>query len=88
MSLSVTIAIVEDESTELFHCRSEACLLSLHNHSGGNIYIGEEGVTTATGFQIANNREFQITIYNGDKLYGVVNSGTSQMDILHTQPNP
>jgi hypothetical protein len=29
-----------------------------------------------------------LTIYNEDKLFGVVSNGTATIDILHTQPNP
>lgn len=88
MSLSVTQGTVTATPSEIFHCRAEVCILSLHNHSGGAIYIGGTGVTATTGYQIANNGEFILTIYNEDKLFGVVSQGTATLDILHTQPNP
>jgi hypothetical protein len=88
MSLSVAQGTVTATAREIFHCRAEVCILSLHNHSGGAVYIGEAGVTTTTGYEIRNNGEFILTIYNEDKLFGVVSNGTATIDILHTQPNP
>jgi len=88
MSLSVTQGTATTTASLAFHCRAEVCILSLHNHSGGAIYIGGEGVTTSTGYQVPNSSEFILTIYNEDKLFSVVNNGTATFDILHTQPNP
>jgi hypothetical protein len=88
MSLSVTVATATTTASLAFHCRADVCVLSLHNHSGGSIVIGGAGVTVATGYEIANNGQFTLTIYNEDKLYSVTNSGTKTFDILHTQPNP
>jgi hypothetical protein len=88
MSLSVAQGTVIATAREIFHCRAEVCILSLHNHSGGAIYIGGTGVTPETGYEISNNGEFILTIYNEDKLFGVVSNGTATIDILHTQPNP
>lgn len=88
MTLSVTVGTATTTAAEVFHCRAEACLLSIHNHSGGAVYIGGSAVTTATGYQLRSNAETTLTIYNGDKLYAVVSVGTATIDILHTQPNP
>jgi uncharacterized Zn-binding protein involved in type VI secretion len=88
MSVSVTVATATTTASLAFHCRADVCVLSLHNHSGGSIVIGAENVTVATGYEIANNGEFTLTIYNEDKLYSVTSSGTKTFDILHTQPNP
>lgn len=88
MSLSVTVATATDTASLAFHCRAEVCILSIHNNSGAAIHIGSAGVTTATGYELPHSREFVLTIYNEDKLYGVASSGTRTFDILHTQPNP
>ena len=88
MSLSVTVATATTTASLAFHCRSDVCILSIHNHSGGSIFIGANGVTDATGYQISSGAEFTLTIYNEDKLYSVSSSGTRTFDILHTQPNP
>ena len=88
MSLSVTQGTATATASLAFHCRAEVCILSLHNHSGGAIYIGDSTVTTNTGYEVPNSREFILTIYNEDKLFAVVNNGTATFDILHTQPNP
>lgn len=88
MSLSVTVGTATTTASLAFHCRSDVCVLSIHNHSGGAIVIGEAGVTVETGYEIPNGSEFTLTIYNEDKLFSVVHNGTATFDILHTQPNP
>lgn len=88
MSLSVTVGTATATASEIFHCRAEACILKIHNHSGGAVYIGQAGITPNTGYQISNNAETDITIYNEDRLFVVVAQGTATIDILHTQPNP
>ena len=87
MSLSVTVGTATTTASQVFHCRAEACLLKIRNHSGGAVYIGQAGITVDTGYEIPNNGETEFMIYNEDKLFAVVNTGTATIDILHTQPN-
>ena len=88
MSLSVTQGTATATASLAFHCRAEVCILSLHNHSGGSIFIGDSAVTIDKGYRLSSGSEFVLTIYNEDKLFAVVNNGTATFDILHTQPNP
>jgi hypothetical protein len=88
MSLSVTQGTATGTASLAFYCRADVCVLSFYNHSGDPLFIGEDGVTTATGYRIAAGAIAEITIYNEDKIYVVSQGAARAYDILHTQPNP
>ena len=54
----------------------------LHNGGGAKIYIGDETVTTASGFHLANNESIELFIPSRQTLYGVVASGTNVINVL------
>ena len=54
----------------------------LHNGGGAKIYIGDETVTTASGFHLGNNDSLQLFIPSRQTLYGVVASGTNVINVL------
>lgn len=49
---------------------------------GATIYLGGEGVTTATGFPVAAGEPFTADLRPGDVLYGVVASGSQAVNVL------
>lgn len=60
------------------------------NHAGGvliqapsaDIYLGDEAVTTSTGFLLAAGQVFSATLAARDYVFGVVASGTTTAQVL------
>lgn len=43
---------------------------------------GSAGVTSSNGFIVDNGDEFRITLFEGDELWGVTDSGTGSLYLL------
>ena len=43
---------------------------------------GDAGVTSSNGFIVDNGDEFRITLFEGDELWGITNSGTGSLYLL------
>lgn len=54
----------------------------LHNAGGGKVYLGDENVTSATGFHLANGEAFTMQLPLGENLYGISASGTNEVIVL------
>lgn len=57
----------------------------LGNRDGAkSIYLGDENVTTATGFQLSNGVDLSnpITLPPNTVLYAVTTAGTARLDVL------
>jgi hypothetical protein len=54
----------------------------VHNGGGAKIYIGDESVTTTSGFHLANNESLELFVPSRQTLYGVVASGTNVINVL------
>lgn len=54
----------------------------IHNGGGAKIYVGDESVSTTTGFHMANNESQEFFIPAKETLYGVVASGTNVINVL------
>jgi hypothetical protein len=54
----------------------------VHNSGGAKIYVGDETVTTSSGFHIANNESQEFFLPINQTLYGVVASGTNIINVL------
>lgn len=48
-------------------------------HAKHDCYIGNEGVTTSNGFLLDNGDEFRMTLFEGEVLWVVTNSGTGTL---------
>lgn len=54
----------------------------LHNAGGGKVYLGDESVTSLTGFHLANNEAMTINIPSRQTLYAISASGTNAVIVL------
>jgi hypothetical protein len=55
----------------------------LHSVGSGNVYLGDETVTAATGFELPPNTIIgPVVAHPGYDLYGVRQSGTSSVHVL------
>ena len=50
--------------------------------STGTMFVGATGVTSSTGFQVADKHEFELS--DGDALYGITASGTAAVQVITT----
>lgn len=53
--------------------------------SGGDTYIGDSVVTTASGIKMANNDVLQFTLPEGCDLWALTNTGTHVVNVLITR---
>jgi hypothetical protein len=50
--------------------------------TGADVYLGGSDVTTANGFNLANNTTFYINLNPGQSLYAVVGTGSHALSVL------
>jgi hypothetical protein len=55
---------------------SPACRVLVRNPSTVSVYVGDSGVTTANGFEIAAGDALGINVRSGESLYGIVAAAT------------
>lgn len=60
---------------------SPACRVLVRNPSTVSVYVGDSGVTTANGFEIAAGDALGINVRSGESLYGIVAAATQ---VVHT----
>ena len=53
----------------------------LHSTSGST-YLGESAVTTTSGLHLPNNQTITIQVPFGETLYGITNTGTTNIRLL------
>ena len=52
-------------------------------HSGtGSVYVGGSDVTASTGIHLPNGTTMQLTVPQGETIYGITASGTQTMRVL------
>ena len=51
-------------------------------HAKGTLYIGGEEVTSAIGYRMDNGDKLTIQIYQGEVLYGITSTSTSDLGVL------
>ena len=54
----------------------------IHNGGGAKIYVGDQTVTTQTGYHIANNESAEFFLPLQQTLYGIVASNTNIINVL------
>lgn len=54
----------------------------IHNAGGQKIYVGNGNVTTTSGYHIGNAESQELFIPSNETLYGVVSTGTNQIQVL------
>lgn len=53
----------------------------LHSTSGST-YLGDSAVTTSSGLHLPNNQTISIIVPSGETLYGITNTGTTNVRVL------
>ena len=53
----------------------------LHSTSGST-YLGDSAVTTSSGLHLPNNQTITIQVPFGETLYGITNTGTTNVRVL------
>lgn len=54
----------------------------IHNAGGAKIYVGNGSVTTTSGFHIGNGESQELFVPFNETLYGVVTTGTNDIQVL------
>ena len=62
--------------------------LTLGNDYNKTIYVGGADVAVSQGFSVQKNVPVTIKISNGDILYAVTNTGTSDLHVFDFQVDP
>lgn len=74
--------IVATTPTEIVAADNKFRQVYIHNGGGAKIYIGDENVTTSTGFHLGNNESMEIALPLGENLMAVVASSTNTINVL------
>lgn len=72
---------VTTSSTLLIAADNQNRVCYLHSTSGST-YLGDSAVTTSSGLHLPNNQTIQIHLPLGETLYGITNTGTTNVRVL------
>lgn len=75
---------VGTSATSLHTPATSATTVRVHNNGTNAIFVGESGVTTATGFPVAADAELEVTLAEGEQVYGIVAAGTEDARVIVT----
>lgn len=64
--------------------RSGRSAITIVNHGTTAVYVGQSGVTTATGVLLPGVEGASITIPTQAAVYGIVSAGTQTVSVLET----
>lgn len=56
----------------------------IQNIGGQTVYFGPADVDTTSGYEVAAGDELPFTLFTGDKLYGIVASGSCDVKVIST----
>jgi len=77
-SAAVTVATT---ATLLISADNQNRICYLHSTSGST-YLGDSAVTTSSGLHLPNNQTITINVPLGETLYGITNTGTTNVRVL------
>jgi hypothetical protein len=77
-SIAVTVTT---SATLVIAADNENRVCYLHSTSGST-YLGDSTVTTSSGLHLPNNQTIAINVPLGQTLYGVTNTGTTNVRVL------
>jgi len=77
-SVSVTVATT---ATLLVAADNQNRTCYFHSTSGST-YLGNSTVTTSSGLHLPNNATITITLPSGESIYGITNTGTTDVRVL------
>jgi hypothetical protein len=77
-----TAVVVATTPTEIVTADNKFRTVYIHNGGGAKIYIGDESVTTTTGFHLGNGESIDIALPLGENLMAVVASSTNTVNVL------
>jgi hypothetical protein len=77
-SVAVTVATT---ATLLIAADNQPRTCYLHSTSGST-YLGDSAVTTSSGLHLPNNQTITIQVPFGETLYGITNTGTTNVRVL------
>jgi hypothetical protein len=77
-SVAVTVSTT---ATLLIAADNENRVCYLHSTSGST-YLGDSTVTSSSGLHLPNNQTIAINVPLGQTLYGITNTGTTNVRVL------
>jgi hypothetical protein len=77
-SVAVTVSTT---ATLVVAADNENRVCYLHSTSGST-YLGDSTVTTSSGLHLPNNQTIAINVPLGQTLYGITNTGTTNVRVL------
>jgi len=77
---SITVTVTTS-ATLLVAADNQPRTCYLHSTSGST-YLGNSAVTTSNGLHLPNNQTISIQVPFGETLYGITNTGTTDVRVL------
>jgi len=72
---------ITTSATLLISADNQNRICYLHSTSGST-YMGDSAVTISTGLHLPNNQTIEIYLPLGETLYGITNTGTTNVRVL------
>ena len=81
MALDSGAVTVAATATEISFDTQGGMSILVQNLSGVDVYLGDSGVATTTGFKLTDGSSISYSLLTGDKLYGIVATGTADVRV-------
>jgi cold shock CspA family protein len=81
MALDSGLKAIADTATEISFASHGGLTVLIQNLSGVDVFLGDSGVTTSTGFKLIDGQSISYDLLTDDSLYGIVATGTSNVRV-------
>ena len=81
MALDSGLKAIADTATEISFASHGGLTVLIQNLSGVDVFLGDSGVTTSTGYKLADGSSISYDLLTDDSLYGIVASGTANVRV-------
>jgi len=81
MALDSGLKTIADTATEISFESQGGLTVLIQNLSGVDVYLGDSGVTTSTGYKLADGSSISYDLLTDDSVYGIVATGTASVRV-------
>jgi len=81
MALDSGLKAIASTATEISFASQGGLTVMIQNLSGVDVFLGDSGVTTSTGYKLADGSSISYDLLTDDSLYGIVATGTASVRV-------
>ena len=81
MALDSGLKAIASTATEISFASQGGFIVMIQNLSGVDVFLGDSGVTTSTGYKLADGSSISYDLLTADSVYGIVATGTASVRV-------